>query len=100
PRERTGDDQLAVTLKFQRENGLADRRRVAGVERAVRVQSREVVAGGRGGAVVRVKGGERAADEDFSVRLHPDRVDRVVRAGIEALIERAVGVEAREKVAG
>ena len=64
-------------------------RRQRGIQRAVRIQPGEVVAGSA------MELPERAAEQNFSVGLHGHRLDFVaaVSAGVEGGIETAVGIE-------
>ncbi len=50
-------------------------------------------------AATAAESGEKSADYDFAVRLNRQRIDNVVRTGIEAEVERAVGVESPDMLA-
>ena len=68
------------------------------VERAVGMQPADAVARRRAGAAATERR-EGAADQDLPVGLHRQGLDGTVRAGIEARVERAVGVEPPDPVA-
>src|SRR5438270_7406696 len=90
--ERSAYHDLAVALYCDRIDRPTDNRR----------KTRIVCPGGRQPGKKRarlpVDIAEIAADQNFSIRLHRDGSDRVIRTGawIEAQVERTVGIEARQ----
>ena len=67
------------------------------IQRAVCVQPSEVRQRRRSGATA--EAGEPAANENLSVGLQRHLADGIVRAGIEAFVHGAIGVQSREAVA-
>ena len=61
----------------------------AGVERAVWIDSPDVIAHDCAAAP---EGGEKSTDYNLAVALHRQRIDNVVRTGIEVCVKRAVRV--------
>ena len=95
--EGAAGEHFAVTLEREAEDGGVRAGVVGGVEGAVGVEARDVVA--HDGA----DGAERAADDDLAVGLDHDRGDLRGEAaadiGVERGVEGAVGVETGEVVA-
>ena len=94
-RERAARDDAPVVQREHGVNGTVETGAdpECGVERAVRVQPRQ--RGARRAASQR----ERAAHDNFPVRLHGHRADAAVQAGEEIGVERAVRAEPREEAA-
>ncbi len=87
PRKIEPSLRIAIALTPELEPGIKGR-----VQRAVGVDPRDEVAGGRD-VSVDVEGGEIPADHDLAVGLDPNRVDRRIGVGREAGVDRAVGIE-------
>ncbi len=98
-RERAADEELAVGLDGEREDVVVGVGIEGGVDRAVGVDAGDAVARRQLGGARRSHAGERAADDDLGIRLHGDGGDLRVGIRIERGVDRAVGVEAGEKVA-
>ena len=86
--KRAAQKNLAVGLERERGGGAVEarRREESEVEGAVAIQAGDPLAGDRSGGAERLKRGEEAADDHPSIGLHHGGQDRIVGAGIEAII--------------
>jgi len=95
--EGSPDQDLAVGLHRHGLDAVGGVGIEVGVERTVGIEPRQTVAVSRTGGTVGSQLGEIAADQNPAVGLQRDGVDHVVGARVEAVVEGAIGVEARHK---
>lgn len=102
--ERAADKNLAVGLQREGEDGVVQVRVEGGVERAIGFEAQEPVAreAGRGARHLRAR--ERAADQNFPIRLERDRVnlhvgELVAEIRVKTRVGRPVGIETRDAIA-
>jgi hypothetical protein len=102
--EAATDEEFAVGLDREgvhlRERAARNIRVEREVEGAVGVEAGDAVARGGGGGAVGLNGGEIATDHDAAVRLEDEGADGAVGIGVKRGVDRAVGIEAGEVVAG
>ncbi len=67
----------------------------AGIRRAIRIKSCDVVAHSRAAA----EGRESSSDQNLAVRLNRQRIDFTIGTGIKRGVERPIGIQPRDAVA-
>ncbi len=70
------------------------------IEGAVRIQSRQEIAGRRGRGRVRLHGGECTSDHNLAVTLKDHRADASVHVRVKGNIEASIRINPRDPVAG
>ena len=97
--EVPGEEDLPIPLHRQARNEVVRFGIEAAVHGAVGIQAGNVGSGGGRFSAVRLERGKAAADQDPAVRLQRDAADLVVGIGIEAGVDRTVGIQAGDPVA-
>ena len=93
------DDQLAIRLHHEFGHIPARVGIETGIERAIGIDPRDMVALRGRGRAIGLERGESATEQNFAIRLHRDQSHIGIGVGIEIGVQRTVGIEPRDVMA-